>query len=1061
MKSLIKYVLIVFVVLALLSGVTAIFQSPFSGKKQEITLSQLVTQINNGEVKEIVVRGDSLEISLSGKEEKEYSQKEIGISLAESLVNFGADKTKLSQISVDIKSETGALYYLSNFLPIILPFLFVLLIFWLMFRQAQRGAMTAFTFGKSKARLAGDGDGKKKITFKDVAGLVEAKEEVSEVVEFLKDPKKFLKLGARMPRGVLLVGSPGTGKTLLAKAVANEANVPFYHMSGSDFIEMFVGVGASVVGETPVLIKTLTGTRLMPIKKFVDRYYGNDQEGYVGVNNVQTLGFTPAETNFRGFKKSKDKLFFGKAAWKNIKGVYRHKANKIFEIEYLGGKIRITGDHSVFIREKNHISARRASELRPGDILVDLPFKVRGAFISGLGTIHKIKTFVFPEKIGDLATPIWEENKELAKKYNFAIASRGVFPQWQIGQMIGASQMSVSEWQRGVCFPAELSPKIHKKRLLIPQTINISPDLMRLLGYYLAEGRTTSGFTEFTFGIHETEFHKDCIELAEKIFRIKPRLSETEDNTLKITMASSDIARFFERLCNTGSHNKKLPEFIWDLPYLYFVELLKGYGRGDGYITKQGKLSITSVSKQLITELAWLCSMHGIKPGIKTEMIKPGRVIKKKALPGGRAWTLIIGKTSNPFIDNENPEKQFKKPAVKKITELPYNDYVYDLCGCDNEAFFGGEKPVLLHNSRVRDTFETAKKTAPSIIFIDELDAIGRHRGAGLGGGHDEREQTLNQILVEMDGFDTNEACIVMAATNRPDILDPALLRPGRFDRRIILDEPTIRDREEILKIHAVDKPLAKSVNLKLVAERTPGFSGADLANLINEAALLAARKNQKEIEQENLFQAIEKVILGPERKTHIFSKKEKEVAAYHEAGHAIVAASVPHSDPVHKVSIVSRGRAGGYTLKLPSEDKHLRSRSEFEAELAVLLSGYTAERLVFNELTTGASNDLKVASELARKMVTQYGMSDKLGPITYGDKDELVFLGKELSTEKNYSEETAKMIDAEVKKLISNAFKKATEVLSKKSQILKKVADELIAKETLEQKEFYELIKG
>ncbi len=615
MKSLIKYIAVVFLILLIISGFVALVRSPFAVDKNEVSLTKLVTQINNGEVKDIIVRGERLEITLkddlSRQDEarkKETSKKEAGASVSESLTNLGVDKEKLGQVNLDIKNESGATYYLINLLPIILPFLLVVFLFWFMFRQAQRGSMQAFSFGKSKARLASEtGNGKKKLTFKDVAGLTEAKEEISEVVEFLRDPQKFQKLGARIPRGILLIGSPGTGKTLLAKAVANEAGVPFYFVSGSEFVEMFVGVGAN----------------------------------------------------------------------------------------------------------------------------------------------------------------------------------------------------------------------------------------------------------------------------------------------------------------------------------------------------------------------------------------------------------------------------------------------------------------------RVRDTFEVAKKTAPSIIFVDEIDAVGRHRGAGLGGGHDEREQTLNQILVEMDGFDTNDAVIVMAATNRPDILDPALLRPGRFDRRIILDEPSMKDREAILQIHATDKPLAKGVNLKLVAERTPGFTGADLANLLNEAAILAARKDQKEISQENLLQSIEKVMLGPERRSHIFSKKEKEIAAYHEAGHALVAVSMPHTDPVHKVSIVSRGRVGGYTLKLPIEDKHLRSKSEFESELAVLLGGFTAEKLVFNELTTGASNDLKIASELARKMVTQYGMSDKLGPIVFGEKEELVFLGKELGTEKNYSNETAYQIDGEVKILIIKGLKKAREVLTKKMATLEKIARELIAKETLEQKEFYALLKA
>lgn len=600
MKVLLKYILIVFASLLILAAFISLFESP---EKTVVPLSELVIKINQEKVASITVKEDLLETKLISGELLE-TKKEKSVSAFETLVGLGAEQQKLSAVQVEVKDASGFTMILKTVLPIVLPFLLILLIFWFMFSQAQKGSMQALSFGKSKARLANQ-DGKRKVMFKDVAGLIEAKEEISEVVEFLKDPQRFHKLGARIPRGIMLIGSPGTGKTLLAKAVANEANVPFYFVSGSEFVEMFVGVGAN----------------------------------------------------------------------------------------------------------------------------------------------------------------------------------------------------------------------------------------------------------------------------------------------------------------------------------------------------------------------------------------------------------------------------------------------------------------------RVRDSFETAKKTAPSIIFIDEIDAVGRHRGAGLGGGHDEREQTLNQILVEMDGFDTNDAVIVMAATNRPDILDPALLRPGRFDRRVVLDEPSMKDRESILKIHSLEKPLAKDVNLRIVAERTPGFSGADLANLINEAAILAARKSQKEIKQIDIFQAIEKVILGPERRSHILSKKEKEITAYHEAGHALVAVSLPHSDPVHKVSIVSRGRAGGYTLKLPSEDKHLRSKAEFESELAVLLGGYAAEKAIFKDTTTGATNDLKVASDLARKMATQFGMSEKLGPITYGEKDELVFLGKEMGHTKNYSETVAYQIDNEVKKLISAGLATARKVLSQKLETLHKIAKELITKETLEQKEFYALI--
>jgi len=603
MRHIIRSIGIVFAILISLAFFASLFATP-EPTVTPIAISELTNQVNQGKIKDITVRTDDITITATD-DTKLSSQKEAGISIFETLVNAGVDKTKLAAVKIEVKDPSGAGVILANTLPILLPFLLIFGLFWFMYRQAKQGSMQAFSFGKTRAKLAGMNPSDKDITFKDVAGLIEAKEEVSEIVEFLKDPKKFHRLGARIPRGVLLVGAPGTGKTLLAKAVANEAKVPFFYVSGSEFVEMFVGVGAN----------------------------------------------------------------------------------------------------------------------------------------------------------------------------------------------------------------------------------------------------------------------------------------------------------------------------------------------------------------------------------------------------------------------------------------------------------------------RVRDTFETAKRVAPAIVFVDEIDAVGRQRGTGIGGGNDEREQTLNQILVEMDGFDTDNAVIIMAATNRPDILDPALLRPGRFDRRIILDEPSLKDRIAILEIHSVGKPISPEVKMRVVAERTPGFSGADLANLVNEAAILAARKGRDDISQENLLESIEKVMLGPERRSHVLSPKEKEITAYHEAGHAIVAASLPHSDPVHKVSIISRGRAGGYTLKLPSQDKYLKTKSEFIAELAILLSGYAAEQVVFNELTTGASNDLRVASDLARRMVTQYGMSEKLGPLSYGEPHESPFLGRELMHQRNYSEHTAQQIDAEVLTLVEGAKETARGIIISKMGQLKKVALHLIEKETIEQKEFYALI--
>ena len=361
--------------------------------------------------------------------------------------------------------------------------------------------------------------------------------------------------------------------------------------------------------------------------------------------------------------------------------------------------------------------------------------------------------------------------------------------------------------------------------------------------------------------------------------------------------------------------------------------------------------------------------------------------------------------------------------------------------------------------SRVRDLFKKAKKNSPCIIFIDEIDAVGRRRGAGLGGSHDEREQTLNQILVEMDGFDPNSNVIVMAATNRPDVLDPALLRPGRFDRQVVLDLPDIADREAILKVHARTKPLAKEVSLRRVAERTPGFSGADLANLLNEAAIMAARHNKKLVEMGDLFESIEKVMIGPERKSRVLSDKEKKITAYHEAGHAIIAHYLPNTDPVQKISIISRGQAGGYTLKIPLADKHMHTKAEFIDELAVLVAGYVTEKEIFGDVTTGATSDLRRATKLARRLVTDYGMSENLGPRTFGEKEEMIFLGREIHEQRDYSEKVAEKIDEEIESFINKAVIVARGIVHKEKATMEKVVEVLMVKETLEKEEFEEIV--
>ncbi len=362
--------------------------------------------------------------------------------------------------------------------------------------------------------------------------------------------------------------------------------------------------------------------------------------------------------------------------------------------------------------------------------------------------------------------------------------------------------------------------------------------------------------------------------------------------------------------------------------------------------------------------------------------------------------------------------------------------------------------------SRVRDLFDQAKANAPCIIFIDEIDAVGRHRGAGLGGGHDEREQTLNQLLVEMDGFDVKDNIILIAATNRPDILDPALLRPGRFDRHIVVDRPDLEGRKGILKVHTRDKPLDKTVDLEVLARRTPGFTGADLANMVNEAAILSARHGKKQIDMVEMEEAIDRVLAGPERRTRIISEKEKEIIAYHESGHALVAHILPHTNQVHKISIIPRGRALGYTLTLPTEDRYLVSRSELMDELAMLLGGRVAEIMIFNDVTTGSQDDLERATKIARKMVCEYGMSDKLGPLTLGQKQDLVFLGKDLAAQPDYSPEIAFEIDKEIRRIVDEAFEKAKNILEENKKKLDLTAKYLMEKETLDKEELEELLE-
>ncbi len=422
-------------------------------------------------------------------------------------------------------------------------------------------------------------------------------------------------------------------------------------------------------------------------------------------------------------------------------------------------------------------------------------------------------------------------------------------------------------------------------------------------------------------------------------------------------------------------------------------------------------------------------------------------------LKNPKKFTLMGAKIPRGFLLLGPPGtgKTLLAKAVAGEANVPF----FSISGSEFVEMFVG-----VGASRVRDLFKQAKKHAPAIVFIDEIDAVGRQRGTGVGGGHDEREQTLNQILVEMDGFDTGLGVIVIAATNRPDVLDPALLRPGRFDRQVVLSNPDIKEREEILKIHQVGKKFVKNINIRQIAERTSGFSGADLANLLNEAAILTVRRRKSAITMDELREAIEKVILGPERRSNVVTEREQEITAYHEAGHALVATILPKADNVQKVSIIARGRAAGYTLNAPKSDERLYFKSYFMDQIAVLLAGFATERKIYGEVTSGASNDLKRATDLARKIVTKFGMS-KLGPITYGVGHDQVFLGKEFHEQAEYSEKMAEKIDAEVEVIIAEALKVSSDTINKNEKILEKITKELLEKETIEKERFDEIIKS
>jgi len=1040
MKKLITNIFLALIILLIISGLFALYSSPLQEVK-EVSFDTVVKQINEGLVSKITVKENNLEIELKdGIKEKSKKEKEAG--LTQSLLNYGVKQEKLKEVTLEIKEESSLWVWLLTIIPFVLPLIILGVIIWFMFRQAQKGQTQVFSFGKSNARLTNALDKKNRVTFKDVAGVEEAKEELKEIVDFLKHPKKFLDIGARIPRGVLLMGPPGTGKCI---------------------------TGESFVTTSKGLIKI----------KDIPKYFRVDKTGKIYGGEVFTIDLKNLKA-----KKETPSHWFDLGEQKTIK-----------IISQLGVEIEGTPEHPIVILEKEtgNFKFKRLDQIKKGDVLIVnynhqvfnnwslLPNK-KTAYLLGLltgdGGLSIRDKIYFSTSNKELLNFVknyfkthfkTELKKVTSKKYDWYISSRKVKEKLK--------EYGLTEtYAQGKTIPESiiLGPKEHQVAFLqglfdtdggcnikngTIQLSSASENLIRQVNILLLNlgiiNRVHSRKKIYNKQLqYYIEISGDFIKnFAKEIgFGIKEKQKKLEKILIKKGNTNINLVPY---------QNKRL-EVLWDyfksktgkLNRAFYRSLvfknLWRYIKGKRNPSKEGldrileffSLKIPSIKN--LSEYKYLQEL-GDNRFFFTPVTK---IIKNRK---ARVYDFTVPRSHSFVANGLINHNTLLARAVAGEAKVPF----FHMSGSEFVEMFVG-----VGASRVRDLFRMAKKAAPAIVFIDEIDAVGRHRGAGLGGGHDEREQTLNQILVEMDGFERDTNIIVIAATNRPDILDPALLRPGRFDRRVVLGLPDIKEREEIHKIHAKNKRLASDVDFRRIAERTPGFSGADLANLINEAAILAARHNKKTINQQDLLDSIEKVLLGPERKSHILSKKEKEIAAYHEAGHALVAANLKHTDPIHKVSIVSRGKAAGYTLKLPSEDKYFKTRSEFLDELAVFLGGYCAEKLIFNEITTGATSDLQQASELARAIVTRYGMSEKLGPVTFGKPEELVFLGKEIVETRNYSEEMAAEIDKEIEKLIRRAQKTAENIIRKKIKTLKKIAKTLIKKEVLEKEDFEKLIK-
>ncbi|KAJ1722737.1 hypothetical protein LPJ53_002874 [Coemansia erecta] len=863
------------------------------------------------------------------------------------------------------------------------------------------------------------------VRFSDVQGCEEAKGELQELVQFLKNPKDFTDIGGRLPKGVLLTGPPGTGKTLLARAVAGEADVPFFFMSGSEFDEMYVGVGASVTGDTPVLVKDDTGARIVPIGEYIDTYYPESQEGFViPVDGVQTLGYD-------GGSRMLD------CSWKKVRQVYRHKVDEIYEIRYMGGDVvRTTGDHSVFIRTADGVEAIQTRDLHVGDSLVDLPFSVRAS--KRRGNVDDRMLNAGSVCTQPSALPVWDPAAAAAAA---------------VGDGNGCER--------------RLDLRMDCLANGVPEEIDVSPKLARVLGIYAAKSgsrHTSTGIDVdgLFFKSSESDLMHQFAESIADLFTIDVLPGDDSNQGLHIPYPAI-VSQFLERHCGVqqtaNGSCRRVPEFLWTAPTSICQAFIDGYllGTGAKQLGDSGSSlpRVTNSSdKDFLREIAWLASIHRIKATL-SEM-EPA-----KSVDGLPLWTLEIGSAPSDLkklhlqqqdtddSDDADLSLLHKSAIIESIDRVPFSGYVYDFCGCDNEAFFGGNNAVLLHNSKVRSLFSAAREKAPSIVFIDEIDAIGSKRNPR---DQTYMKQTLNQLLVDLDGFAQTEGVIFMAATNFPEVLDPALTRPGRFDRIVQVPLPDVRGRAAILKIHSKKIHLADDVDLSVVARGTPGFSGAELQNLLNIAAIEATKQRAKRVSNKHLDFAKDRIIMGSERKSAVITPESKLATAYHEGGHTLAAMYTPGALPLHKVTVMPRGHALGVTVQLPEIDRDSINKSEYLAEIDVCMGGRVAEEIVFGpeKVTSGCSSDLERATKVATAMVTQFGMSNRIGLVAYGPEER-----------EKLSAEGKRAIEDEVRSLNEASNARVIELLTNHREELDRLAKALVEYETLDKNEIERAVKG